>query len=225
MSPTRNYSGALKPGSQGFTLVELLVATSIAMVLIGGMLSSYLFLGRNLVRDSNRQQLEAQSRVLLQAFSRDVGAADQIAGSYDPTTDITLPSSWQTMPTSGQAVFRLSTPNDTNGTYRYAVTYTYDPNADTVVRTVASGLNSGTPPSSFNANTVTLLTHASSFSFNYLDQAANTASNQFGIKQIEVAGFTLANGNAGAGTQSVFTGASGRLVLRNRHLPLVTLVN
>lgn len=218
MSLTRNYSRALALGSQGFTLVELLVATSIATILIAGMLSSYLFLGRNLVRDTNRQQLEAQSRNLLQAFARDVGVADRIAGAYNSADDINSDSSWQTMPTSSQAVFRMSPPNGSGGTYHYAVTYTYDANADTVTRVVSSGLNSGTPPSSFNANNLILLTHASSFSFNYLDRAANTAGNQLGIKQIEVASFTLTNGTAATGTQSIFTGASGRLVLRNQHL-------
>jgi prepilin-type N-terminal cleavage/methylation domain-containing protein len=218
MSPTRNYSRALALGSRGFTLVELLVATSIAMVFIAGMLSSYLFLGRNLVRDTNRQQLEAQSRNMLQTFARDVGVADRIAGAYNSADDITSDSSWQTMPTSSQAVFRMSAPNGSGGTYRYAVTYAYDPNADTVTRVVSSGLNSGIPPSNFNANNLVLLMHASSFSFNYLDRAANTASNQLGIKQIEVASFTLTNGTATTGTQSTFTGASGRLVLRNQHL-------
>ena len=218
MSPTRNYSRALALGSQGFTLVELLVATSIATVLIAGMLSSYLFLGRNLVRDTNRQQLETQSRNMLQTFARDVGVAVQVARAYDSATDITQPSSWQTMPTSGQVAFRMSVRNDSNNQYQYAVTYTYDPNADIVTRVVSSGLNSGTPPSNFNANNLILLTHASSFSFNYLDRAANTASNQLGIKQIEVASFTLTNGTAATGTQSTFTGASGRLVLRNQHL-------
>ncbi len=89
MSPTRNYSRAPAPGSRGFTLVELLVAISIATVLIGGMLSSYLFLSRNLVRDTNRQQLETQSRNMLQTFARDVGVADQIASAYDSAEDIT----------------------------------------------------------------------------------------------------------------------------------------
>lgn len=218
MSPTRNYSRAPAPGSRGFTLVELLVAISLATVLIGGMLSSYLFLSRNLVRDSNREQLETQSRTMLQAFARDVGVADRVAGAYDSANAIKQDSSWQTMPTSGQVAFRIGTPNDANGTYYYAVIYTYDANADTVIRTVSSGPDSGPPPSNFNANTLTLLTHASAFSFNYLDRAANTASNQSGIKQIEVAAFTLTNGSAAAGTQSTFTGASGRLVLRNRHL-------
>jgi prepilin-type N-terminal cleavage/methylation domain-containing protein len=218
MSPTRNYNRALALGSQGFTLVELLVATSIATVLIGGMLSSYLFLGRNLIRDSNRQELEAQSRNMLQTFARDVGVADRIAGAYNSAGDITSDSSWQTMPTSGQAAFRMSVRNDSGGTYYYAVTYAYNANADTVTRTVSSGLNSGTPPSTFNANFLTLLRHASDFRFNYLDRASNTTGNQLGVKQIEVASFTLTNGIAAAGTQSIFTGASARLVLRNRHL-------
>jgi Tfp pilus assembly protein PilW len=196
--------------------VELLVAMSIATVLIGGMLSSYLFLSRNIVRNSARQELETQSRNLLQRFARDVGIADRIAGSYDPANDITSDSSWQTMPTSSQVAFRMRA--GTTGEFHYAVTYTYDADADTVTRAVSSGVNSGTAPSGFNANTLTLLTRASGFSFNYLDRAASTASNLLGIKQLEVASFTLTGGNAEAGTQSTFTGASARLVLRNRHL-------
>jgi prepilin-type N-terminal cleavage/methylation domain-containing protein len=224
MSPTRNYSRVLAPGSRGFTLVELLVATSIATVLMAGMLSSYLFLGRNLVRNSNRQQLEAQSRVFLQAFARDVGMADQIAGAYDAiANDITKDPSWQAPLTSNKVAFRMRAGND--GEYYYAVTYTYDTNADTVTRTESKRTKSGTPPLPDNppltllgtpplpdTPPLTLLTHAdrthaSDFSFHYYPDQ----------KQIEVV-FTLTKGIAAADTQWKFTGASARLVLRNRHL-------
>ena len=58
---TRNHSAAAALSAQGFSFVELMVAMSIAMVVIAALLSSYTFLGRNLVRYSNQQQLEAQS--------------------------------------------------------------------------------------------------------------------------------------------------------------------
>jgi len=55
MSPTREHKAA--PGHAGFTLLELLISMSIATVLIAGVLSSYTYLGRNLVRNANLQQL------------------------------------------------------------------------------------------------------------------------------------------------------------------------
>ncbi len=62
MSPTRNNSSAGAPDSPGFTMVELLIGLSLAMLLTAAMLVSYTFLVRSLIRSSNQQQLEAQSR-------------------------------------------------------------------------------------------------------------------------------------------------------------------
>jgi Tfp pilus assembly protein PilW len=201
-------------------MVELMVAMSIAMVLIAAILSSYTFLGRNLVRFSNQQQLEAQSRRMLQTFSQDVRMADTIANTYNSTSNITLDSSWQTTPTPGQVAFRISVPNGGGGIFIYAVTYSYD-GTSTLTRTVSSGPASGTPPPDFNTIPMTLLTGASSFSFNYLDKQGTALTAPIypsRIKQIEASGLMLSSGTANSGTQSRFTFASARVVLRNRHL-------
>jgi hypothetical protein len=55
--------------------------------------------------------------------------------------------------------------------------------------------------------------------FNCLDkQGLSVTTYPFGIKQIEIIGFTATCGNSRTGTQSSYTGASARLVLRSKHL-------
>jgi type II secretory pathway component PulJ len=125
MHPTRNHRAVYSPCSQGFSFVEMMVAMSIVMVVIAALLSSYIFLGRNLVRCSNEQQLEAQSRRALQMLGQEVRMAQDVsyAGTvpYNPND-----SSWQTMPTAGQVTLYLSVPNGTNPSYNYTAKYVYD---------------------------------------------------------------------------------------------------
>ena len=203
-----------------------MVAMSIAMVVLAAILSSYTFLGRNLVRYSNQQQLEAQSRRMLQIWAKDARMADKITYAYDPTNDITQDSTWQTMPTALQAALRMSVPNGSGGTYVYAVTYVYDTNAGVLWRNVSSGVSSGTPPSGFDASPLILLTGLPKTGdagplwagLRYFDQQNLTAANTLSIKTIETASFTISAGTATAGTRSLFNSASARLVLRNKQL-------
>jgi Tfp pilus assembly protein PilW len=53
-------------------MVELLIAMSIATTLVAGILASYTYLARNLIRYSFEQQLEAESRRALQMITQDV---------------------------------------------------------------------------------------------------------------------------------------------------------
>lgn len=212
MSPTRNYSSTGALNSRGFTMVELLIGMCLALFLTAAMLLSYTFIVRSLIRSSNQQQLEAQSRKALQILSQDVRLAQNVSNAgtvpYDPND-----ASWQIMPTPIQVTLYLSVPNGTNPSYDYTVKYTYDANGGTLTRTVA-----GTPPPNVNSNTLTLLTGVSSFSFNYFDQQNLPATNTFDIKQIEVSNFTASAGTAITGTQSSYTCVAARLVLRSKHL-------
>ncbi|HUJ45222.1 MAG TPA: hypothetical protein VLW52_16625 [Opitutaceae bacterium] len=185
---------------------------SIAMLVIAALLSSYTFLGRNLIRYSNEQQLEVQSRRALQLLGQDVRMAADVsyAGAlpYSPSD-----ASWQTIPTATQMTLYVSVPNGTNPPYTYTARYVYDGNAQTLTRTV-----SGTPPPAVRSGSYTLLTGIASFSFNYLDKQANPAGNQLSVRQVEVPAFTVSSGSAQAGTWAHLSAASARLVLRNKHL-------
>jgi len=70
---------AFRPSSRaGFTLVELLVGMSLALVVMTGVLSTFSFLGRNLNRLANQQQLETESRRALSYFNQDVRMANAL---------------------------------------------------------------------------------------------------------------------------------------------------
>lgn len=99
----------------GFTLVEVMVATSLLAVVLAGVLSAYLFVGRNLTRLVNTQHQEVESRRALRNFTQDLSAAIQL--STATATAITL-----TKPTAGAAT---------------TVSYTYAGGAGTLVRTEA----------------------------------------------------------------------------------------
>jgi Tfp pilus assembly protein PilW len=215
MFPIRNHSDAPVPLPAGFSLVEMMAAMSISMVVIAALLSSYTFLGRNLVRDSNQQQLEVQSRKMLQVFGQDVRMAANIPSFSANEVTLRLPSG------SGTSFFDVAYAFSASaGTYQVPLlradgttaNYAYTaPTAGTLTR--IDGTNGA----------VTLLTGASNFSFRYLDKLGLSVdptppTYPLRVKQIEVSGFTITAGTASIGTQSQYTGASARLVLRNKHL-------
>lgn len=117
--------------AQGFTLVEMMVGMSLALIVMGGVLSSYIFIGRNLVRLANQQSLEEQSRRLQLYFAQDVRMSSSIHYTTDGvTSDTTDPG-----PTSTNVTFHM--PTSTGATTW--VTYTYDNSAGTLTRTPAGG--------------------------------------------------------------------------------------
>lgn len=166
-------------------MVELLIGLVLAMLLIAAMLLSYTFLVRSLIRSSNQQQLEAQSRRVFQMLGKDVHSATDVSAYSASSVALVMPD--------------LST-----------VTYTYNALAGTLTRTDPTG-------------SLTLITGVTNFSFSFLDAQGVTLpspppSSPFCIKQIEVNALTAASGTATIGTQSIFTGASARWVLRSKHL-------
>jgi type II secretory pathway pseudopilin PulG len=198
MSPTRNNSSAGALDSPGFTLVELLIGLVLAMFLTAAMLLSYTFIVRSLIRSSNQQQLEEQSRRALQMLSQDAHVATDVL-SFSLSQD------------SSQITLRLPNGGSTvDVTYSYA--YDTAAGSGTLTRTVVPG------------SRLTLLTgiarlpSAQNF-LNCLDkQGLSVTTYPLGIKQIEVSGFTVTGGNPLTGTQSSYTGASARFVLRSKHL-------
>ncbi len=214
----------------GFTMVELLIGLVLAMFLTVAMLLSYTFLVRSLIRSANQQQLEAQSRRALQMLSQDVLMATDVPSSSVSHVILRLPNG-----SSGTSFFDVAYAYNANaGDYQVTllmtdgtttVTLPYTTKAGTLTRIYAyysSGNPKlklltllGDPPDSIVAQT-----RVSNFSFNYLDKQGSLvdASYPLRIKQIEVSGFTVICGNLLTGTQSSYTGASARWVLRSKHL-------
>ncbi len=85
---------------KAFTLVELLIGASLSAAILSAVLSSYIFLGRQLGRLANQQTLETQARLAIGTFTQDVQQATGLATlSVAPTSpaanriDLILPTS------------------------------------------------------------------------------------------------------------------------------------
>ena len=191
----------LRDRRAGFTLVELLIGVSLALMIMTAVLSSYVTLARNFTRSlgvtsANQPALEAQSRRVLAYFAQDTTMATDISGTPSASS-VTL-----TLPTS-------------SGTT--TVTYTYSSAAGTLTRAPASGA------------TLTLHSSLLSFYFRYYDVAGNPYDNgsspyttdttyPSGIKQVSFV-LTSQAGNSTIGTlTSIYAVASPRFLVRNKAL-------
>jgi type II secretory pathway pseudopilin PulG len=204
--------------SKGFTLVELLVGATLSAAVLAGVLSSYLFLNRQLARLAHQQTLETEARRTLGAFTQDV----QRASSID--TSLTL----------GAARVSLTVPGATGTT---TVTYLYNSDLDATATVSLHGTNVTLPAASFtrcayDGSTVTSVTLLRNITdgdtaeddndlrLRYYDASGNefTAYTDYlpGIKQVALE-FKTRAGTAELGTQTpLHTVATGRLALRNR---------
>ena len=77
--PAARYS--LPTTSSAFTLVELLIGAALSAAILAAVLSSYLFLGRQLTRLANQQTLETEARRTLGFFTQDVHRATGVTVS------------------------------------------------------------------------------------------------------------------------------------------------
>ena len=202
-NPSNGPSSRRSFGEGGFTLVELLVGMSLALMVMTAVLSTYTTLGRNFTRSlgvssANQPTLEGQARRTLAAFAQDVRMAKDISGTPSASTVIL------TLPT---------------GTSTTTVTYTYNSGTGTITRTPASG--------------TALVLHSNLLScyFRYYDTSGNpydngsapytttfSTSSSSGIKQLALT-FTSRAGSATNGTLTqIYQTESPRLLLRNRSL-------
>jgi prepilin-type N-terminal cleavage/methylation domain-containing protein len=210
----------------GFTLVEVLIGMSLSLMLMGAVLSSYVFLGRNFTRalgitSANQPTLEAQSRRTLTYFTQDVrmasgvdttAVAPKVAPSNSGVTLI-LPSS------TGSPKCVTYFFNDTSAPVTLT---TFTVPAKALIRIdVSANTSQVLHTGHLNPDTY--------FYFRYYDASGQpydnstppyTTSTSYlsSIKQVSIA-FSAQGGDSSNGTLTpVFLSASPRLILRNTQL-------
>jgi prepilin-type N-terminal cleavage/methylation domain-containing protein len=183
---------------RGFTLVELLIGSSLAAMVMTAILSSFIFMGRNLSRLASYQALENEARQALGYLRQDFALAKAVKGGTTPTANtvtLVLPAG--------------------------EVTYTYDAATFTVRRQANFGAN-GDFTLLHNSQS-----DCTDYSFRYYttsdaaptDQASPDTYVPYSIKQIEV-GFVLESpATWAAAARSRYEAASSRFLIRNRGAP------
>ncbi len=83
INPSRN-------GRAGFSLVEVLIATSLSVMLFAAIFSSFLFMARSSMGIANYSEMTAESRRGLEIFGRDVRSAQDIHNGFSTTTGFSI---------------------------------------------------------------------------------------------------------------------------------------
>lgn len=182
--------------SAGFTLVELLIGMSLALMVMGAVLSSYTFMGRNLYRLVNQQSLQTDARRTLQYFEQDVDLASGISGTPSASSLVLI------IPTS-------STGSTTT------ITWSYSSSSKTLTRTLASG----------SSLTLLSNLTSCAFSYYdksgnpYTSATLSAGSYLSSIKQVALS-FSTKTGQNTDGSNSpqtaTYQASSARLILRNQ---------
>jgi hypothetical protein len=187
--------------SAAFTLVEVLIGLSLALMVMTAVLTTYVTVGRNFTRSlgissANQPTLESQARRTVATFTQDVRIAVDISGTPSASAvTLTLPISSGTM----------------------TVAYSYNSAAGTLTRTPSVGA-----AQVLHSNLLTCV-------FRYYDTSGNPYDNgsspyttvttyPAGIKQVSLY-FTSQAGNATNGTLTqIYENDTQRLILRNKTL-------
>jgi len=184
--------------SRAFTLVEVLIGSTLAAVVMLALLASFVYLGRSLAQLVNYQNLEAKAREALTYLRTDFGQAECVRTATTPTaTTLTL-----VLP-SGE------------------VTYTYDAVNQLLRRRTNFGNNQD-----FNL-LQNATCSCTAFSFDYFTATDGDPTSQFiagaytpySIKQVQVRFTVQTVGTSSPSTRATFPVTSTRFMLRNRQEP------
>jgi type II secretory pathway pseudopilin PulG len=176
--------------SRGHTLVELLIAATLASFTLAGVLSSFLFLVRSGTNIRNYSDMESQARKALELFAEDVRQASSIIWASNVSVTMTVNSQ--------------------------PIIYTYSSVDNIFTRTHLSGMTPVTRTliSGITPNTFTFRAYTVSGVELPLASAANLTAAGVNTKQLQISlEATRANQTVVAATNTVL---SARFILRNK---------
>ena len=147
-----------KARSRGFTLVELIVSAGLAGIIMVGVLTSFLMMGRMGTNIQNYSELEAKARNVLEQFSREARMAYDINDGTSLTTDFTSATSPSNV--------RFYIPDTTSAregvsTRSYTVTYAFVPDPSDATKTIFTRDGPPINDPTGTVSTTTLMTNVS----------------------------------------------------------------
>ena len=171
---------------RGLSLVELMVAMSLSILILGGVLETVLFISRTSIRISNYSAMEQQTTRSLELLARELRMAQSITSSGDPISHITL-----SVPNAPSGSYNVGYPD--NGTTRTLSRQQAGHSATIIVSDIVPG----------------------AFSLQRYDYNQQPATTDYDTKQLQLT-MTLAPDNKGLVATTSKRVISSRFVLRNR---------
>lgn len=172
---------------RGFTLLELLISTALASVVLVAVLSAFLMIGRTGYNASSYSIMEAEARRALETFSIEARMASNVAWTSSNSVTLTVLSS----------------------TSNYTVTYFYDTDTKSFYRVLG--------PAGSSAGRTTLVRNVEDFAFRRFKVVNGTdfvAANDLETKQLQIMLRTVrSRSTAVDATNAVL---SARVILRNK---------
>ena len=171
---------------RAFTLVEVMIASTLGTIVLAGVLSTFLMLGRSGANVANYSMMEAESRRALEELSQDLRMAKEIEWNSAESVTLTVPDNYP------------STANQ--------VTYAFDSATKDFYRMPGTA-------SATNPRTV-LVRSAASCSFARFDRQNNATTNPRAIKRLQLTLVIRRKGQTVAAASNTIFSAS--YILRNR---------
>ncbi|MFT3784042.1 MAG: prepilin-type N-terminal cleavage/methylation domain-containing protein [Nibricoccus sp.] len=193
ISPLHNISR--KRASAGHTLVEVLIAATLASVMLAAVVAIGLMAMRSGVRSASYSDMETETRTAFQKLGIDARTANAFSSTFvgSQVSSITL-----MIPSSDYF----------SGGFRY-VTYGYDSSAKTIFSVP------GNDPTATTGRAILIRNVISAAFLRYNQSSAEiTGTSNTGIKHIQVS-VTVARGGSGGVVQSIHTTRSTAFTLRN----------
>ena len=177
-----------KAGWRGFTLVEVMIGATLGTMILAGILSTFLMLGRSGANIANYSMMESQSRRALEEFSQDLRMASAITWNSTESITITVPNNYPL--TLG------------------VVTYAYDSASGVFVRSPADSTSAA-------GTRRVLIRNLVSFRYARFDRIDNPATQDTTTKRIQLSMTARTTTTTVAGASNIILSAS--YILRNKY--------
>jgi prepilin-type N-terminal cleavage/methylation domain-containing protein len=188
-------AGRRKSRRRGFTLVELMAASGLSGIILLGVLSSFILIGKNSYNAANYSMMEVESRRALEMFTQEARMSDNLTwnSAYSVTLSVVA-----------------ATGASTN------VTYAYD---SSTTGATAKCFYRKTGTSTSTATPLILVRNVTDFTFRrykIINGVDFSASNDLETKQLQIALRTVRTGATTVNATNAVL--SARVVLRNKRV-------
>jgi Tfp pilus assembly protein PilW len=176
----------IKPRCQAFTLVEVLIGATLGTMVLAGVLSTFLMLGRSGANIANYSMMETQSRRTLEELSQDIRMGESVTWTSAQSITIKVPQEYSS----------LTAPITYDN-----VTYSYNSTTKTFNRVVG-------------ANTMILVRNVSSCTFERFDRVNIATTSPTATKRIKLTLVARSKNQTVAAATNTILSAS--YILRNK---------